>query len=101
MATSFFLILFYFELTGEVPHFATQRTIKAKAHSRIDTHIAIFIYFLPIFYTIIAENHIIYYQLIIMLFSLFLIWKSINYIPYFSFFCNSLLILRFFIIAAI
>ncbi|CAG9323958.1 unnamed protein product [Blepharisma stoltei] len=101
MAISFFLILFYSELTGEIRHFAAQQTIKAKAHSRVDNHMAIFIYFLPIFYTIIAENHIIYYQLMIMLFSLFLMWESINYIPYFSFFCNSLLILRFFIIAAI
>ncbi|CAG9323961.1 unnamed protein product [Blepharisma stoltei] len=101
MIISFFLLLSYTEFSGEIRHFASSRTIKAKAHSRIDNHAAIFMYFLPIIYAMLAENHIIFYQILIMLASLALMIESMKFLPYFSIFYNSIVILRFFIIALI
>ncbi|CAG9323962.1 unnamed protein product [Blepharisma stoltei] len=99
MIISFFLLLLYTEFSGEIRHFAIKRTLKAKGHSRIDRHAAIFMYFLPILYAMLAENNIVIYQILVMLVSLTLMVESIKFLPYFSKFYNSIMILKFFVIA--
>ncbi|CAG9311146.1 unnamed protein product [Blepharisma stoltei] len=95
------LMIFYTQLSGEIRHSLHKNTITAKAHSKIDTHIAIFTYFLPIFYVAVAENSVIYLQILAIIFSAILIREAMIFRPYFSFYYNSIVILRLFTIAFI
>ncbi|CAG9323939.1 unnamed protein product [Blepharisma stoltei] len=101
LIVSFFLLLFYSEFSGEIRHFASSKNIKAKAHSKIVTHSNIITYSLPIIYAVLSENYIIYFQLLTMIFSLLLMAETMVFIPYFSPFCNTIAIIKFFDVALI
>ncbi|CAG9323949.1 unnamed protein product [Blepharisma stoltei] len=101
MVISFFLVLFYTELSGEIRHSVANKTIEAKAHSKIDIHIALFSYFSPILYAIFAENSIIYLQILAIISSIILVRNTLNYTPYFSHFYNTMIIIQFLVIGLI
>ncbi|CAG9311158.1 unnamed protein product [Blepharisma stoltei] len=90
----FVMILFYTEFAAEIRHSEIKTTLNAKAHSKIDYHIAIFTYFFPITYAVFAENYIIYLQISAIIFSGFLIKEAIIFLPYFSYFGNTTIILK-------
>ncbi|CAG9311164.1 unnamed protein product [Blepharisma stoltei] len=95
----FILYLFYTEFSAEIRHSAIEKNLNAKAHSRIDTHIAIFTYIFPIAFALFAKDHIIYLQILAIFFSMILLKETANLLPYFSIFCNTVIILRLCFIA--
>ncbi|CAG9311163.1 unnamed protein product [Blepharisma stoltei] len=101
LTIGFVMILFYTEFSAEIRHSETKTTLNAKAHSRIDYHIAIFTYFFPITYAILAENYILYLQILAIIFSGILIKEAIIFLPYFSYFGNTTIILKLSCIAII
>ncbi|CAG9336107.1 unnamed protein product [Blepharisma stoltei] len=93
------LILLNTQFSGDIRHSLHKLIIIAKAHSLVDTHIAIFTYFWPVFYSILAKNFIIHLQILAIIFSAILIRETMVLRPYFSFYYSSIVILRLFFIA--
>ncbi|CAG9336105.1 unnamed protein product [Blepharisma stoltei] len=93
------LILLNTQFSGDIRHSLHKLVIVAKAHSQVDTHIAIFTYLLPVFYAILAKNFIIYLQILAIIFSAILIRETMVIRPYFSFYYTSIAILRLFFIS--
>ncbi|CAG9311207.1 unnamed protein product [Blepharisma stoltei] len=84
MTLIFVLIISYEEFIGEIRHSVSIKVLKAKAHSKVDVHIAIFMYFSPILYAITNEDFMVYFQLFMMIVSLILIAEIMIFLPYFS-----------------
>ncbi|CAG9311211.1 unnamed protein product [Blepharisma stoltei] len=101
MILIFPLIIVNQEFSGLIRHSISSRVLKAKAHSKIDVHIAIFTYFSPILYVCTGKDYMVYFQLFMMIISLILIWEIANFSPYFSFYYGLLKILELFAIALI
>ncbi|CAG9323963.1 unnamed protein product [Blepharisma stoltei] len=92
-----FLIFFlYSMLSGEIRHCTAKSIVKAKAHSKIEIHAAIFTFAFPILYSIFADNYIIHLQILALISSAFLLAETITFLPYFSEYCSILVIIRFF-----
>ncbi|CAG9311148.1 unnamed protein product [Blepharisma stoltei] len=98
---TFILKLFQVEFSGEIRHSVNKIKINAKAHSKIDVHIAIFTFFSPIVYVMLAENYIIYLQILVIIFAILLITETIELLPYFSIFLNSVILIRLYFIGFI
>ncbi|CAG9311144.1 unnamed protein product [Blepharisma stoltei] len=96
-----FLIFVQTVFSGEIRHFMTKKSINAKAHSKIDVHIIFFTFFFPMTYTVLARNSIIYLQILTIILAVFLIKETIIFLPYYSIYCNTAIILRFYFIAFI
>ncbi|CAG9311213.1 unnamed protein product [Blepharisma stoltei] len=101
MIINFLMILFYTEFSGEMRHFASEKIIKAKAHSKIDVHTIIFTYFSAMICVLFDENNIIYFQLAEMIISILIIIEIIVLLPYFSYYSNLMLTLQFLTVAFI
>ncbi|CAG9311180.1 unnamed protein product [Blepharisma stoltei] len=99
LITNFPLLYFYNQFTSEIRHSESTKTIKAKAHSKIDCHIAIFTYFLPIFFTLFNESYIIYFQFFMMIVSIIIVAESEMLLPYFSLYYNLMQNLKLFTVA--
>ncbi|CAG9311183.1 unnamed protein product [Blepharisma stoltei] len=100
IAITFMLSFMQLEFSGEIRH-SENKIISAKAHSKIDKHIKIFTFIFPIAYVIFAENYIRHLQILALIFSILLIRETIDLLPYFSIFCNSLIILQLYFIGFI
>ncbi|CAG9311177.1 unnamed protein product [Blepharisma stoltei] len=98
---NFPLIIFHAEFSGEIRHSVSSKIVKSKAHSKIDAHIAFFTYFSSIFYILFDDDYMIYFQIAMMAFSIIIIFEIMKLLPYFSFYCNFILILQLFIIIVI
>ncbi|CAG9311209.1 unnamed protein product [Blepharisma stoltei] len=101
MIINFLMISSYAEFSGEIRHSVNQKNIKARAHSKIEMHKAIFTYFSAIVYVLFDEDSMIYFQLIEMIVAIFITIEIIILLPYFSYYCNLMLILQFFTVAFI
>ncbi|CAG9311143.1 unnamed protein product [Blepharisma stoltei] len=101
LVISLFLIFFQTEFSGEIRHFVSKKAINAKAHSKIDIHVTLFTYFFPIAYSVLAENDIIYLQILAIIFAAFLIKEITMFLPYFSVYYHSIIILRLYLIGFI
>ncbi|CAG9311145.1 unnamed protein product [Blepharisma stoltei] len=88
------------EFSGEIRH-SVNKNISAKAHSKIDKHIKFFTFIFPIVYVIFAEHYIRHLQILAIIFAILLIRETIDLLPYFSIFCNSLIILQLYFIGFI
>ncbi|CAG9311189.1 unnamed protein product [Blepharisma stoltei] len=99
LAIDFHLLYFYTQFSSEIRHSESSKTIKAKAHSKIDSHIAIFTYFSPIFYAILNEKYIIYFQFFAMITSIIVMIESEILLPYFSLYFSLTRIFQLFTIA--
>ncbi|CAG9311155.1 unnamed protein product [Blepharisma stoltei] len=83
---SFAMMLLYIEFLAEIRHSASKKTLKAKAHSKIDAHLLLFSFSFPIAYAILAENHILYLHILAFIFPATLIKEVLTLLPYYSFF---------------
>ncbi|CAG9311168.1 unnamed protein product [Blepharisma stoltei] len=101
MILSFPLLLCYANFSGEIRHSISKKVINARAHSKINIQIALFTWFLPIFYAILAEDYIIYFQLSILTISILLSIETLILLPYFSIYCNCVQLLRLSFIALV
>ncbi|CAG9311190.1 unnamed protein product [Blepharisma stoltei] len=96
MVINFPLLYFYTQFSNEIRHSESKKTIRAKAHSKIDSYIAAFAYLLPILYALFNENYMVHFQFFVMIISLYIVIESETLLPYFSLYCNLIQILRFF-----
>ncbi|CAG9311172.1 unnamed protein product [Blepharisma stoltei] len=101
MIITFPLILFHTEFSGEINHALSTKILNSKAHSKIDVHIAMLSYFSPIFYVLLDEDYIIYYQCALLMISIILTIETIVFLPYFSTYCNLALAIKLFAISVV
>ncbi|CAG9311176.1 unnamed protein product [Blepharisma stoltei] len=94
MIVAFPMILFHTEFSGEIRHSVSCQILKAKAHSKIDLHLAIFTYFSPVIYVCLDHNYMIYFQFFMMIISAAIVVEVMQFLPYFSIYFNLAQILR-------
>ncbi|CAG9311192.1 unnamed protein product [Blepharisma stoltei] len=94
----FILLYFFTQFSSEIRHSESRKTLKAKAHSKVDSHIAIFTYFLPILYVFCNENYMVYFQTFMMIISVIIMRESDLLLPNFSLYSNLAQALKLFTI---
>ncbi|CAG9311140.1 unnamed protein product [Blepharisma stoltei] len=94
----FFILLLNAVFSGDIRHSMAKQILEARAHSRVEFHLAFFTYLSPILHAFLAVYNIVYFQILIMIFSGILMAEVMIYLPYFSTFVNCIMALRFFIV---
>ncbi|CAG9322772.1 unnamed protein product [Blepharisma stoltei] len=92
-----FVILFIkTSCSAEIRHSLSELSVDSQAHSKIELKSTILTIFLIILNTILVPDHLIFYQVISLITSMFCAINSLIFQPYFSKFANIVLAARYF-----
>ncbi|CAG9312773.1 unnamed protein product [Blepharisma stoltei] len=97
----FFIVLLKSAFCGDTRHSKFPKVVSAKAHSIIEIYTVLYSTIISVFYVFFAIKHIILCQIITMILSLVLVYKTVKSFPYFSPFNNCIVVVRFLIISTV
>ncbi|CAG9310510.1 unnamed protein product [Blepharisma stoltei] len=97
-AANLFLMLFLVYgneiFQAELRHTFAPQNLKARAHSIIDIDMVIFSFILPIVYVFLSNFSAYFHQAILIMYPLYIIFKTIKCNPYYNLFSNIVVIAR-------
>lgn len=94
----FIMTLFRSTSSGEIRHSFYQLSLTSRAHSKIEMYNTIYVYTLIVFYVIFGSDNILYFQIISVIFSLWLLIATLKYLPYYWTFYTCVISIRYFVL---
>ncbi|CAG9317153.1 unnamed protein product [Blepharisma stoltei] len=77
--------------SAELRHTFALRSLKARAHSSIDIEMISFSIIISVTYVLISDYSYYFHQTILVLYSLYILYRILKYAPYYNIFLNALI----------
>lgn len=95
------LAILYELCTCDMQHTRYHKNIKARSNSKLDLWNIFFMTILKILHVLFDSDYIAYYYSILLVFSIYLIIKTMKYLPYYDVVENSIIICKFSFISTV